>query len=204
MKASENRNRIACDEKQTAILLAFTNKEYANFKYSLYWALESDPKDMFCEQMVIWLWYENIKSLPIIEPRFPGCFQASGDQSLDQALPQADVLILPSPETSSWSSQAPPAWAWTWRWWSGQWCWSATCSPTPAWTSSPPGLCSHSPLLNQGVKKMLVHRHMLYFWNPNDSLIPNMMIDTSPLSPCSRQSSKDHLRRAFRVNDNLA
>ena len=36
VKASENRNRIACDEKQTAILLAFANKEYANFKYSLY------------------------------------------------------------------------------------------------------------------------------------------------------------------------
>ena len=138
--------------------------------------------------MVIWLWYENIKSLPIIEPRFPGCFQASRDQGLDQGPPQADVLILPSPETSSWSSQAPPAWAWTWRWWSGQWCWSATCSPTPAWTSSPPGLCSHSPLLNQGEKKMLVHQHMLYFWNPNDSLIPNMMIDTSPCSSCSSQS----------------
>ena len=156
VKASENRNRIACDEKQTAILLAFANKEYANFKYSLYWALDSDPKDMFCEQMVIWLWCENIKSLPIIEPRFPGCFWDSRDQGLGQTPPLADVLILPSPETSSWSSQAPPAWAWTWRWWPGQLCWSATCSPTPAWTSSPPGLCSHSPLLNQGEKKMLV------------------------------------------------
>ena len=29
---------------------------------------------------------------------------------------------------------------------------------------------------------------MLYFWNPDDSLIPNMMIDTSPWSSCSRQS----------------
>ena len=135
--------------------------------------------------MVIWLWYENIKSLPIIEPRFPGCFQASRDQGLDQGPPQADVLILPSPETSSWSSQAPPAWAWTWRCWSGQWCWSATCSPIPAWTSSPLGLCSHSPLLNQGEKKMVVHRHMLYFWNPNDSLISNMMMIPTPSPSCS-------------------
>jgi len=31
-------------------------------------------------------------------------------------------------------------------------------------------------------------QHMLYFWNPNDFLIPNMMIDTSPWSSCSRQS----------------
>ena len=29
---------------------------------------------------------------------------------------------------------------------------------------------------------------MLYFWNPDDSLIPNMMIDTSPWSSCSRWS----------------
>ena len=29
---------------------------------------------------------------------------------------------------------------------------------------------------------------MLYFWNPDDSLIPNMMIDTSPWSSCSSQS----------------
>ena len=30
---------------------------------------------------------------------------------------------------------------------------------------------------------------MLYFWNPDDSLIPNMMIDTSPWSSCSRRSA---------------
>ena len=29
---------------------------------------------------------------------------------------------------------------------------------------------------------------MLYFWNPDNSLIPNMMIDTSPWSSCSRRS----------------
>ena len=29
---------------------------------------------------------------------------------------------------------------------------------------------------------------MLYVWNPDDSLIPNMMIDTSPWSSCSRRS----------------
>ena len=29
---------------------------------------------------------------------------------------------------------------------------------------------------------------MLYFWNPDDLLIPNMMIDTSPWSSCSRRS----------------
>ena len=29
---------------------------------------------------------------------------------------------------------------------------------------------------------------MPYFWNPDDSLIPNMMIDTSPWSSCSRRS----------------
>ena len=29
---------------------------------------------------------------------------------------------------------------------------------------------------------------MLYFWNPDDSLTPNMMIDTSPWSFCSRRS----------------
>ena len=29
---------------------------------------------------------------------------------------------------------------------------------------------------------------MLYFWNPDDSLIPNMMIDTSPWSSCSHRS----------------
>ena len=29
---------------------------------------------------------------------------------------------------------------------------------------------------------------MLYFWNPDDSLIPNMMIDTSTWSSCSRRS----------------
>ena len=34
-------------------LCGFANKEHANFKYSPYWALDSDPKDMFCEQMVI-------------------------------------------------------------------------------------------------------------------------------------------------------
>ena len=28
-------------------------------------------------------------------------------------------------------------------------------------------------------------QHMLYFWNPDDLLIPNMMIDTSPWSSCS-------------------
>ena len=33
-------------------------------------------------------------------------------------------------------------------------------------------------------------QHMLYFWNPNDSLIPYKMIDTSPLSSCSRRSSR--------------
>ena len=27
---------------------------------------------------------------------------------------------------------------------------------------------------------------MLYFWNPDDLLIPNMMVDTSPWSSCSR------------------
>ena len=31
-------------------------------------------------------------------------------------------------------------------------------------------------------------QHMLYFWNPDDLLIPNIMIDTSPWSSCSRQS----------------
>ena len=31
-------------------------------------------------------------------------------------------------------------------------------------------------------------RHLLYFWNPDDSLIPNMIIDTSPCSSCSRWS----------------
>ena len=31
-------------------------------------------------------------------------------------------------------------------------------------------------------------QHMLYFWNPDDLLIPNMMIDTSPWSSCSRRS----------------
>ena len=29
-------------------------------------------------------------------------------------------------------------------------------------------------------------QHMLYFWNPDDLLIPNLMIDTSPRSSCSR------------------
>ena len=29
---------------------------------------------------------------------------------------------------------------------------------------------------------------MLYFWNPDDLFIPNMMIDTSPWSSCSRHS----------------
>ena len=33
-------------------------------------------------------------------------------------------------------------------------------------------------------------QHMLYFWNPDDSLIPNMMIDTSPWSSCSHQSPR--------------
>ena len=28
-------------------------------------------------------------------------------------------------------------------------------------------------------------QHMLHFWNPDDLLIPNMMIDTSPWSSCS-------------------
>ena len=28
----------------------------------------------------------------------------------------------------------------------------------------------------------------IYFWNPDDALIPNMMIDTSPWSSCSRRS----------------
>ena len=36
--------------------------------------------------------------------------------------------------------------------------------------------------------KCLKTQHMLYFWNPDDLLIPNMMIDTSPWSSCSRQS----------------
>ena len=31
-------------------------------------------------------------------------------------------------------------------------------------------------------------QHMLYFWNPDDLLIPNLMIDTSPWSSCSRWS----------------
>ena len=31
-------------------------------------------------------------------------------------------------------------------------------------------------------------QHMLYFWNPDDLLIPNMMIDTSPWPSCSSQS----------------
>ena len=31
-------------------------------------------------------------------------------------------------------------------------------------------------------------QHMLHFWNPDDLLIPNMMIDTLPCSSCSRQS----------------
>ena len=31
-------------------------------------------------------------------------------------------------------------------------------------------------------------QHMLYFWNPDDLLSPNMMIDTSPWSSCSRRS----------------
>ena len=31
-------------------------------------------------------------------------------------------------------------------------------------------------------------QHMLYFWNPDDLLIPNMMIDTSTWSSCSRRS----------------
>ena len=31
-------------------------------------------------------------------------------------------------------------------------------------------------------------QHMLYFWNPDDLLIPNLMIDTSPWSSCSRKS----------------
>ena len=31
-------------------------------------------------------------------------------------------------------------------------------------------------------------QHMLYFWNPDDLLISNMMIYTSPWSSCSRQS----------------
>ena len=31
-------------------------------------------------------------------------------------------------------------------------------------------------------------QHMLHFWNPDDLLIPNMMIDTSPWSSCSRRS----------------
>ena len=33
-------------------------------------------------------------------------------------------------------------------------------------------------------------QHMLYFWNPDDSRIPNMMIDSSPSSSCSRWSPR--------------
>ena len=36
--------------------------------------------------------------------------------------------------------------------------------------------------------KCLKTQHMLYFWNPDDLLIPNMMIDTSPWPSCSSQS----------------
>ena len=36
--------------------------------------------------------------------------------------------------------------------------------------------------------KCLKTQHMLYFWNPDDLLIPNMMIDTSPWLSCSRRS----------------
>ena len=31
-------------------------------------------------------------------------------------------------------------------------------------------------------------QHMLHFWNPDDLLIPNMLIDTSPWSSCSSRS----------------
>ena len=34
---------------------------------------------------------------------------------------------------------------------------------------------------------------MLYFRNPDDLLIPNMIIDTSPSSSCSRQSPGNHV-----------
>ena len=37
-------------------------------------------------------------------------------------------------------------------------------------------------------KKCLKTHYMLYFWNPDDLRIPNMMIDTSPWPSCSRQS----------------
>ena len=37
-------------------------------------------------------------------------------------------------------------------------------------------------------EKCLKTQHMLYFWNPDDLLIPNMMIDTSPWSSCSHRS----------------
>ena len=36
--------------------------------------------------------------------------------------------------------------------------------------------------------KCLKTWHILYFWNPDDLFISNMMIDTSPWSSCSRQS----------------
>ena len=37
--------------------------------------------------------------------------------------------------------------------------------------------------------KCLKHSaYVLYFWNPDDSLIPNMIIDTSPWSSCSHRS----------------
>ena len=36
--------------------------------------------------------------------------------------------------------------------------------------------------------KCLKTQHMLYFWNPHDLLIPNMMMDTSPWPSCSSQS----------------
>ena len=38
--------------------------------------------------------------------------------------------------------------------------------------------------------KCLKTQHMLYFWNPDDLRIPNMMIDTSPWPSCSRQSPR--------------
>ena len=37
-------------------------------------------------------------------------------------------------------------------------------------------------------RRCLKTQHMVHFWNPDDLLIPNMMIDTSPWSSCSRRS----------------
>ena len=43
-------------------------------------------------------------------------------------------------------------------------------------------------------------RHMLYFWNPDDSLIPNMMIDTSPRSPCVEEFDRVEQRHFCDTN----